>query len=198
MSGALRNAAERTQKKGLKRFLLTGFEPFGEFKVNPSAELMTYLGNRGYQTVVLPVSYALIDQKLAALKLVDFDFIVLFGLASGRDCTSLERVALNWIEGELADNLGLAPLPQMIDQSQPEAIINKLPFHQWLKEYADLGLNLKISHSAGTYLCNYLYFQVLKINKNCVFIHLPQESDFEKLSQMIEGLLTSPKGQNCN
>lgn len=178
MSGALR-----------KKILLTGFEPFANFKVNPSAELMIDLAHKGYQTVILPVNYALVDEKLTALRLADFDFIVLFGLASGREYISLERVALNWIEGELKDNSDSAPSPQMIDQSQPAAIINRLPLQLWLTEFEGLGLNVKISHSAGTYLCNYLYFQVLKVNKNCLFIHLPHENDFGKLSQMIERLL---------
>lgn len=188
----LEGQTERNLKnKTSKKLLLTGFEPFGGIKVNPSADLMTYLAQNGYQTEILPVSYSLIDEKLAALNLKGYDFIGLFGLASGRDCVSFERVALNWIEGELKDNSGLAPTPQMIDQSQPAAIINQLHFQQWFKEFEDLGLNLKISHSAGTYLCNYLYFQVLKVNKNCVFIHLPEENDFEKLSQMIERMLAA-------
>jgi pyroglutamyl-peptidase len=173
----------------MKKILLTGFEPFGKFVTNPSAEFMDDLAKQGYRTEVLPVSYSQIDLKLQSLAIADYHFILLFGLAFNRDHISFERVALNWIEGLTEDNSGHLPFPQPIDSSQPVAFINQLPIHQWVNALEDLGLNIKISSSAGTYLCNYLYFQILKINKKCLFIHLPPENDFKQLGKMVERLL---------
>ncbi len=172
-----------------KNILLTGFEPFADFEVNPSAELMKFLGQRGFQTAVLPVSYSLIDSKISSLNLESYDFIFLFGLAAGRSNISFERVALNWIEGKIKDNSGQKPFPHLIDTTQPAAFINQLPLDQWVIDSTDLDLNLQVSTDAGAYLCNYLYFQVMKKNTNCIFIHLPGENDFAKIEKLIERLI---------
>lgn len=173
-----------------KNILLTGFEPFADFRINPSAELMKFLEQRGFQTAVLPVSYSLIDSKISSLKLDSYDFIFLFGLAAGRSQLSFERVALNWIEGKVEDNSGQKPLPQPIDSSQPAAFINQLPLDQWVIDGKDLDLDLQVSTDAGAYLCNYLYFQVMKVNTHCIFIHIPGENDFAKIEKLIERLIT--------
>lgn len=181
---------EKILQKPLKKILITGFEPFAENKVNPSAELMLYLSAKGYETRILPVSYSLLSQELETLDIQQYDFIFMFGLAAERAAISFERVALNWIESSVLDNTGHAPLPQPIQAGISDAIINKLPLEKWLSECEDLGLNIKMSHTAGTYLCNYLYFKVLLKNKNALFIHIPKENDFDKLNQMVELLIS--------
>lgn len=177
----------------LDRILVTGFEPFGSYNKNPSLDFVEFLKNKGFATAIFPVSFNLIDTEIQKLKWNSYEFIFMFGLSAERDELSLERVALNWIESSQKDNSGFLPLCQMIDESKPAAVINKIDLNSWLPEFDRFGLPVKISHSAGAFLCNYLYYRVLEMNKNCLFIHMPKENNLEKLEKLIRALCFSGK-----
>jgi pyroglutamyl-peptidase len=115
----------------------------------------------------------------------------LFGLAADRKDICLERVALNWIETDYQDEKGQRVVtPQAIDGSYPDAIL--LKNHPLIDAKEQLEspdnpdnrgpqfLRLKVSHTAGTYVCNDLYFRTLKAypqyQNRIVLIHLPPEA----------------------
>jgi len=80
--------------------LVTGFEPFGEHAVNPSA-----LVAKSFDGVVLPVSYARAAGALrAAIDDADPDVVLCFGLADNRTKVSVERFAHNLDEASTTDN----------------------------------------------------------------------------------------------
>jgi pyroglutamyl-peptidase len=177
--------------------VFTGFAPFLNHKKNPSWEVAQELARifaPEAQAIELPVvfgeSFEYLNQKLFRRKTFP-DQLWLFGLAADRKDICLERVALNWIETDYQDEKGQRVVtPQAIDNSCPDAILLKnhpLIDAKDAKEQLERIDNtdnrmvrLKVSHSAGTYVCNELYFRTLKAypqyQNRIVFIHLPPES----------------------
>lgn len=167
------------------KILVTGFRPFLGESVNPSQILIEWLQSSpdfsgSVETLLLPVSF-----KNAAPLLFDFlknneyDFILMLGQAGGRNKVNLERVALNWIESDHPDEDGYRP-PQgpIAPQSEPALFTDSAVTH-WQKALEEMELPVSISLSAGGYVCNYLYYQVLseikkqgKRTQSC-FIHVP-------------------------
>lgn len=172
----------------MKKYLITGFEPFAEFKTNPSAEFIRSLTDEHLEGKVLPVDYVQLKKEIAEIAFSDYEFIFMFGLAADRKEISFERVALNWIESAAADNSGVRPQPQKIDNKLGDAIINPLPLDKWIQDLK-LTADVKISHTAGAYLCNFLYFQVLQKHKNSLFIHIPSQVSLLELKRVLDRLI---------
>lgn len=172
--------------------VFTGFEPFLDHTINPSWELAQQLASRmgeGSEALQLPVLFEqgfLKLQNILQQKERFPDQLWLFGLASNRSTLCLERVALNWIESIYPDNSGQFFLPpRKIEHLQPDAIL--LSQHPLI----DGGLlpdKIKISHSAGTYVCNDLYYRVLNAfsayRNQIVFVHLPPVSEIALREQV--------------
>src|SRR6188768_2537302 len=92
--------------------LLSGFEPFGGSRVNPSRDLVRRLARRrvaGWRvsTTILPVAGGRAPAKLIAL--IDRlrpDAVIAFGEAGGSTSIAIERVAVNLRDYPFADNDG--------------------------------------------------------------------------------------------
>ncbi|MCX7978665.1 MAG: pyroglutamyl-peptidase I [Bdellovibrionaceae bacterium] len=159
----------------MTKILLTGFEPFHGHPKNPSQMLVEALQKEGFSSVVLPVSWSRLPSALdLALKEAGpVDFVLMLGLAAGRSGISLERVALNWQEspadedGEIRDGLFIEP-------AAPQAIISGLPLRKWAQELTASGVPTEVSFSAGAFLCNFLYWTVLRRGLSGLFVHVPQ------------------------
>lgn len=160
------------------KILITAFEPFLGQKLNSSLEVLKALEAQGENTLVLPVSFERSFKVLHAyLQSLDSapDVLVMLGQAQGRSKVSLERVALNWHEVTAADEDGYQPQVGPIKQDQASAIIVDWFPSEWAQELKKVG-PVEISFSAGTYVCNRLYFDAVtqldpKIKK--IFVHLP-------------------------
>ncbi|MCB0369245.1 MAG: hypothetical protein KDD45_07250 [Bdellovibrionales bacterium] len=178
---------EFSQSLDKSKILITGFEPFLDHKVNPSKELALYMKNLGYSVLIFPVSYKEVTSQLEKLDLESFSFILMLGLALERQSVCLERVAINWIESSSEDSLGNKPEPQKIDSMKEDAIINQLPLQEIVKNCkAKASFTIKISHSAGAYVCNYLYFKILKHTSRALFVHLPESINIKEASELVE------------
>ena len=133
--------------------------------------------------------YEQINQELKKLSIEKYDFILMYGLASRRNAVSLERVAINWIESQIADNSGRLIKAEPIEPQSPPAFINRMKLEDCVSrlnqnKWAGDPLEFKISHSAGAYLCNYLYYKVFQRNPRCLFVHLPLGHDPERLENL--------------
>jgi pyroglutamyl-peptidase len=165
--------------------LVTGFEPFGTYKVNPSEDLAKVLDGRsvGAQRihgVVLPVHHREAVAKVETL-LAELDpvAIVHTGLAETRARLALERVALNVMDYRLADNAGYRAVDEACVAGGPPAYFATLPLRDILHALVTDGVPAYISNTAGTYLCN----QTLYTTRHAVeragrrtrvgFVHLP-------------------------
>lgn len=165
------------------RILVTGFKPFLGETVNPSEILLESIKRdfaASVETLVLPVSFAQCFSLLTRqIQSHEYDYIFMLGQAGGRNKVCLERVALNWIETTKPDEDGYTPPQQKIDAQEEGALFSSLPLSEMAAALKEQGLPIKVSLSAGGYVCNYLYFRVLQSLKarkaptEAVFIHVP-------------------------
>ncbi len=96
----------------MKKLLLTGFEPFLGFPINPTEKIVSALsgqsiGNNKIFGLLLPVDYSLSSKIiLEKIKELNPDVVVSLGLAAGRNSITPERIAINCRDGA-ADNNGV-------------------------------------------------------------------------------------------
>jgi len=165
--------------------LLTGFEPFGGYKHNPSAEVAEALHRRTVGDVaiygaILPVHHAraaaLVNQLVRD---VAPRAIVHLGLAGGRARLALERVAVNVMDFEIADNAGYRAAGEPCVAGGPAAYFSTLPLEAIQEALGAEGVPAYLSSSAGTYLCNQTFYTTRHLLESrglrtpAGFIHLP-------------------------
>jgi pyroglutamyl-peptidase len=154
------------------RVLVTGFEPFGEHAVNPSA-----LVAKSFDGVVLPVSYArAADALRAAIDQTDPDVVICFGLADGDTAISVERFAHNIEETDAIDNDGARGSGAEIDPAGPLALRSTLPVDEIVAALRDEGIPAAVSRDAGGFLCNHVFYvlmQTLDPKRIGGFVHVP-------------------------
>ncbi|MDR6637844.1 pyroglutamyl-peptidase I [Paenarthrobacter nitroguajacolicus] len=165
--------------------LLTGFEPFGEEKVNPSWRAVQrateILRNDGYpvEAVELPCVFGESAASLnAALDRAVPEVVVCVGLAGGRERVSLERVAINCDDARIPDNAGQRPIDQEVVQGGPAAYFSSLPIKAALRNLQIAGIKGEVSQSAGTYVCNHVFYALMhalasRPGVRGGFIHVP-------------------------
>lgn len=144
--------------------LIPGFEPFGGEAINPAEELLRGLqgaevAGHVVTTTLLPVAFR---DGLAALEReidrVRPAIVLGVGQAGGRARLSLERVALNLIDARIPDNAGEQPVDVPVIPGAPDAYLSGLPVKAMLRAMIEAGVPAELSLSAGTYVCNAVFF----------------------------------------
>ncbi|WP_448206461.1 pyroglutamyl-peptidase I family protein [Azospirillum sp. sgz302134] len=161
--------------------LLTGFQPFGDNAVNPTALLMERLaGEPGIVTAVLPVEYDACAEAFAALLEQHQPVAALcFGLAVRTDYIQIERLAWNRDESGQPDNAGVVREDAPIVPDGPTAYGSALPIPMLMRELAIAGLPVTFSDFAGGFVCNHLFYRARHLIETqgldlpMGFIHLP-------------------------
>lgn len=165
--------------------LLTGFEAFGTYKHNPSAEVAEALdgrrvGGMAIRSAILPVHHARAAALVAELvRAAAPRAIVHLGLAGGRARLALERVAVNVMDFEIADNAGYRATGEPCVTGGPAAYFSTLPLHAMLEALSAEGVPAYLSSTAGTYLCNQTFYTTRHLLESgrldipAGFIHLP-------------------------
>jgi len=147
--------------------LVTGFEPFGGERLNPSAQIAQALDGRAVagRTVrgaVLPCAFG--DSRRALLRLiraVDPALIVCTGQAGGRAHLTPERVAINCDDARIPDNRGAQPCDAPIVRGGPTAYWSTLPLKAIVAAMQARGLPASVSQTAGTYVCNHVFYALM-------------------------------------
>jgi pyroglutamyl-peptidase len=150
--------------------LLTGFEPFGGETANPAAETANALHGRllhpGFlvQSAILPVTWdgafkTLVRAAGAIAASRPLGAVIMLGQAAGYPAIGLERVAVNTANGKDSsgserENTPIVALPD----GGPPAYFSTLPLDIIQRKIEAAGLPAFISDSAGTYLCNYVFY----------------------------------------
>ena len=170
----------------VKKVLVTGFQPFLEFKANPSQRVAEILngstfGHISFVGAVLPVSYSDIENELVQnIRKTNPDLIIGTGLAAGRAKISLEKIAVNYKYSTSPDNDGQKASGEKIDQNMPDGIFSFLDVESLHKSLNEKNIPSQISLSAGAYICNYAMFVILrearKEGKLGGFVHLPADT----------------------
>ena len=168
-----------------KHVLITGFEPFGGEKVNPS-ELVArsfegrLIAGRPLAVRVLPVETRNVRERLErAVEETSPDIVLCIGQAGGRSAMSIERVAVNVLDFIQPDNAGVMRRNDAIVRGGPDARLSPFPFAQIVSAWAENGVPGYVSNSAGTYICNQTLYEALGIAERISppiiagFVHLP-------------------------
>jgi pyroglutamyl-peptidase len=162
--------------------LVTGFEPFDDHTVNPSSAALALLPQRigalEVRTQVLPCVFG---QALAVLReavaATEPDIVLCVGLAGGRAELSLERVAINVDDARIPDNDGNRPIDTPVIADGPPAYFSGLPIKAAVAELRRAGLPAAVSNSAGTFVCNHLFYGVMHLAAEgrfrAGFLHVP-------------------------
>ncbi len=164
--------------------LLTGFEPFGGERQNPSWEVARRLDRKtieGLQirAVRLPVSIAPAIRRLAE-SIAEIDPAVALGLgqAGGRPLVSLEQVAINLFSNDETSGGGRT---RPVIAGGPDAYFSRLPLDRVLLALKREGIPAALSLSAGAFVCNAVMYAGLHALRRrpsipSGFVHLPYEA----------------------
>lgn len=166
------------------RVLLTGFEPFGSLDTNVSWEVAKRVAEMRFGALDLaieqmPVSFGRVAEVLRdAVGRHNPDIILSLGQSGSGDSVKLERVALNMMDSKMGDNDGYTPDEEPIDRDGDTALFTSLPIKSLRSAIEAKGINSVISNSAGLYICNRLYYEALRLERErpglrALFIHLP-------------------------
>ncbi|HVU31998.1 MAG TPA: pyroglutamyl-peptidase I [Opitutaceae bacterium] len=150
-----------------KTVLITGFEPFGGDTRNPSQEIARALDGRviaGGRIVgaVLPCAFGSSVRALRALiRRERPDVVIALGLANTRQEITPERIAINLDDARIRDNAGRQPADRPVVRGGPAAYWSTLPVKPIVAALAKQGFPASVSHSAGTFVCNHVFYALL-------------------------------------
>lgn len=175
------------------RILLTGFEPFGPHKRNPSWDALVAfqdqrLGPFHCHCEQLPVDYAMNRDLLPTLwQLPKLHTIVHFGVMSAHAPIRLERQAVNEI-GATPDNSGEVRHGQACIDDAPTSLTTSIDLDALQRVLASAGVESSISLDAGRYLCNDTYYRSLHWAQGravrVLFVHVPPVHEAWPLSRI--------------
>ena len=168
----------------MTKVLLIGFEPFGSLDTNVSWVVADKVATRGVVGVDIvieqvPVSFSRVHVALReAVEKHSPNMLIMLGQSSVTDRIKLERVALNMMDSAMGDNDGVKPNEESIYKDEDGALFTSLPIKQLRSAIEAMGINVKISNSAGLYVCNRAYYEALRLCRkqeglHAIFIHLP-------------------------
>ncbi|HEV8389030.1 MAG TPA: hypothetical protein VGQ35_04260 [Dongiaceae bacterium] len=180
--------------------LVTGFEPFGGSRVNPSELIAAGLAAReeaGVVAAVLPTSYTRSEARLTELlRLHRPGRVLLLGVADSAPEIRLEQVALNLDDCAAPDNDGDVRVRRRIIEGAPAAYWSSLPLESMARSARDMNENATFSRDAGGYVCNHAFFIATHLVATefpltrCGFVHVPavaESSDrLERLRMIVQ------------
>jgi pyroglutamyl-peptidase len=186
--------------------LLTGFDPFGGDRINPSWLIAQALHGRqiaGHRVLAaqLPTEFGASARRLHALLAEHRPALVIcLGQAGGRTALSIERVAINVNDARIADNAGAQPIDTPVVAGAPAAYFSTLPIKAMRESILAAGVPAEVSQTAGTFVCNHVFYALmhrlatgrgLRATRGG-FIHVPllpeQGTPSLPLADMVEGL----------
>ncbi len=136
------------------------------------------------RSVILPVSFA---RSFEVLKKEIDEFapecVVAMGLAFSREEITVERVGINFLDAEIADNEGTQPRSQRLVDGAPDGWLSDLPLEKMVEACRAVGVKASISNTAGTFVCNALLYKMLSLGKikkyRSGFVHLPPTAEIK-------------------
>jgi pyroglutamyl-peptidase len=176
-------------RREMKRLMLTAFEPFAGDTINPSLEAARQMAGvefRGatLKIVELPVErHRAVEIALDRLRALRPDIVIMLGVASARFRINPERVAINVDDFRIPDNAGNQPSGEPIVEGGPVGYFSTLPVRAIVDRLLKANIPSGISSSAGTYLCNRLFYSVMHhiaiegLPTSAGFIHVPYQHD---------------------
>lgn len=147
--------------------LLSGFSPFAGAARNESWDAVSLatpmLRDQGLSVVELelPVEFGRAGaQLLEAVSAHRPRVVIATGLAAGRPGVTPERVAVNVRDARIPDNAGASPVDEPVVPGAPVGYFSTLPIKAMVAALAADGVPGSVSQTAGTYVCNDVFFQL--------------------------------------
>ena len=114
------------------KILVTGFDPFGDDKINPAIEAVKRLPDTINGAEIIKLEIPTVFGKSAevtkkAIEKEKPDYVINIGQAGGRYDLTPERVAINLDDGRIEDNDGYQPIDQPIQPDGDNAYFTQLP-----------------------------------------------------------------------
>jgi pyroglutamyl-peptidase len=188
----------------MKKLLITGFDPFGGERINPSWEAVKLLpetiGEYALTKMQIPTVFGQAAEKvLAAARDLSPDVILSVGQAGGRKAVTPEVIGINLREAGIPDNMGNRPVNTPVIAGGPDACFATVPVREMVKSITSAGLPAALSFSAGAFVCNDVLYTLLHhyrgTDTRVGFIHVPFLPEQAKenvpsmaLSQIVSGL----------
>lgn len=147
----------------MKKVLLTGFNPFGGDKINPSYEAIRgvadYIEDICVVKAEIPTVFGKSIKELDRLISEEKpDVVICVGQAGGRFEISVERVAINIDDARIPDNEGNQPIDQPVFSDGENAYFSTLPVKNIVNSMRQENIPAALSNSAGTFVCNHLMY----------------------------------------
>lgn len=179
----------------MKKVILTGFEPFGNYLFNPTKESTEYFNSVGVVSgvkvvgLVLPCTYfgsfhllsGVIDEERP-------DAVISTGLSSSVKAIRIETTFRNLMNGKYPDFEGNIPknLP-LCDEPNAKEFLASTANNIYLANLLhSKGLPVEISGDADSFICNSLGYQTSKkilsnefSTMRNMFIHIPWTYDYK-------------------
>ena len=166
----------------MKKLLISGFDPFGGAKINPSFEAVKLLpdtiGEYELTKIELPTVFGRAAEiMIEKVKETRPDAVICVGQAGGRCGITPEVIGINLREASIADNSGAQPKNVPIRTSAPDGIFSTLPVREMVEAIKAQDLPTSLSFSAGAFVCNDLLYSLLyefkETDIKIGFIHVP-------------------------
>lgn len=166
------------------KFLLTGFDPFGGEAINPAFEAVKRLPDEiDGHTIIKQEIPTVFQESIRVLKEAmereQPDWVIAVGQAGGRFAFTPEKVAINYDQARIPDNVGNQPMNQPIRDGGETAYFTTLPIHQIVKSCQAHDIPAAVSYTAGTFVCNHIFYGLMDTIATSYpeikggFIHVP-------------------------
>ena len=183
MTQRKKNTARRSSGKKCT-VLVTGFEPFDGATSNPSEDVARLLHHAEVSGCrvnggLLPCVFGAATRELFRLIAAhDPVLVICVGLAGERIAVTPERAALNVVDARIPDNAGRQPVDEPVVRGGPAAYWSTLPVKAIVAEISGRGIPAKVSESAGTFVCNHVFYGLMhrlrrRKRIRAGFIHIP-------------------------
>lgn len=166
----------------MKYLLITGFDPFAHYIVNPSWKAVKALpdivGDYQLHKLMLPNIFDL-EAKILLEEAgrVKPDVILLCGMNSGSTRLQLNLAALNIRDAFLEDNLGHRPWGVPIREGAPDAYFATIPVHNMVRSLRAKHYPVDLALSSGGFVCNDIFYLALHAfngtDTKVGFVHVP-------------------------
>lgn len=180
------------------KIIVTGFDPFGGEKINPSIECVKALPEvEGVELIRLELPTVFKESAKSLNEVINEvkpDAVLSVGQAGGRPGITMERIAINVDDARIPDNITQQPIDETIQTEGAAAYFSTLPIKRIVKAIREAGISAEVSNSAGTFVCNHIMYQALfaatKADKpfKAGFMHIPfiPEQTMDKPSLPLE------------
>ncbi|XP_023022485.1 pyroglutamyl-peptidase 1 [Leptinotarsa decemlineata] len=175
--------------------LVTGFGPFGDHNVNASWQAVKLLpeviDNLKIVKKEIPVTYKYVECEVPSLwQDLDPILVIHVGVSSFTDTLAIEECA-NRDGYTRIDCSGMKHSTGKACFNGDDCIFTEINIKDICATLNESGkIKSHISNNAGRYLCEFIYYNSLKINKKrTLFIHVPPLDQPYSAAELSEGLL---------